>query len=278
MACYAPWRGEGTRPFACGKCHGCQLEISRQWAVRCMHEASLHDENSFLTLTFRDPVWSLDHKVFQDFMKRLRFKFRPRKIGYFMCGEYGKLNSRAHFHACVFNLHFPDMELLRVTDSQSKLYRSAMLEKLWPFGFSSIGTVTFESAGYVARYSMKKNAAYLGDYDGLHDILDPSTGEVFVRKPEYRRMSLRPAVAKNWIKRFKSDVYPGGKVVVNGVEARAPRFYDKFLRATDVGAYMELCHERGKSSFAAFKETEPKRLEAREVVSKARLALSKGAL
>ena len=30
------------------------LERSRQWAVRCMHEASLYDFNSFVTLTYND--------------------------------------------------------------------------------------------------------------------------------------------------------------------------------------------------------------------------------
>lgn len=38
----------------CGRCIGCKLENSRQWAVRGMHEASQHRTNSFLTLTIRD--------------------------------------------------------------------------------------------------------------------------------------------------------------------------------------------------------------------------------
>lgn len=271
MACYHPWKG-AERPFSCGQCHGCQLEHARQWAVRCSHEASLHDENSFITLTYRDPIWSLRPKDFTDFMKRLRFKFRPRRIGFFMSGEYGSENSRAHFHACLFNLGFPDITYLRLSPSGSKLYRSAILEKLWPFGFSSIGQVNFESAGYVARYSMKK-IAWKGDE--LHEILDPDTGEVFTRVPEYCRMSLRPAVGKEWIRRFKSDVYPSGNVVIDGTEARAPRYYDKFLRATDAGAYMRLCHDRAGSSKGQFLETMPDRLRAREAVSKARVALSK---
>jgi len=36
----------------CGRCVGCRLERSRQWAMRCMHEASLHEENIFITLTY----------------------------------------------------------------------------------------------------------------------------------------------------------------------------------------------------------------------------------
>jgi hypothetical protein len=38
----------------CGQCIGCRLEYSRQWAMRCHHEASLHIFNSFITLTY-DP-------------------------------------------------------------------------------------------------------------------------------------------------------------------------------------------------------------------------------
>ena len=36
----------------CGQCIGCRLERSRQWAMRCMHEASLYKNNCFITLTY----------------------------------------------------------------------------------------------------------------------------------------------------------------------------------------------------------------------------------
>ena len=38
----------------CGKCIGCRLERSRQWAVRSVHEALLHEKNCFVTLTYSD--------------------------------------------------------------------------------------------------------------------------------------------------------------------------------------------------------------------------------
>ena len=38
----------------CGRCIGCKLERSRQWAIRLLHEAQLHEWNSFVTLTFED--------------------------------------------------------------------------------------------------------------------------------------------------------------------------------------------------------------------------------
>ena len=38
----------------CGQCMACRLERARQWAVRCVHEAQMHKDNCFLTLTYRD--------------------------------------------------------------------------------------------------------------------------------------------------------------------------------------------------------------------------------
>ena len=64
----------------CGQCIGCRLEKSRQWAIRCIHEASLYDRNCFITLTFDDehldPHKSLNKRDFQLFMKRLEEEIR----------------------------------------------------------------------------------------------------------------------------------------------------------------------------------------------------------
>ena len=83
MACFHPipaWQlSDGKVVFAersgsdivrelelpCGRCVGCRLERSRQWTVRVMHEASLHWNNCFVTLTYREdnlpPGASLDY-------------------------------------------------------------------------------------------------------------------------------------------------------------------------------------------------------------------------
>lgn len=199
----------------CGKCLGCKLEYSRQWAVRCVHEASLNgDRNMFLTLTFdsrkvsEDLTYSLEKKLFVDFLKR--FRFRCGKLRYFHCGEYGSLNLRPHHHAIIFGYRFPDLEPYTFHHG-SLLYRSNILEELWPFGFSSIGDVTFESCAYVARYVTKK----------LHD------SELGDRMPEYLTMSRKPGIGGLWIEKFFSDVYSQDRVIVrNGVMCRPPRFYD----------------------------------------------------
>lgn len=49
---YKPKPGDIKLP--CGQCTGCRLDRSKQWAVRLMCEAQLHERNSFLTLTYND--------------------------------------------------------------------------------------------------------------------------------------------------------------------------------------------------------------------------------
>ena len=44
--------GDRSVKVACGQCMGCRLEYSRVWAMRCTHEASLYDDNCFVTLTY----------------------------------------------------------------------------------------------------------------------------------------------------------------------------------------------------------------------------------
>lgn len=74
--------------LSCNTCVGCRLDRARQWAMRCMDEASLYKENSFITLTFSDanlPKFrSLDVSIFQKFMKRLRKEVAPLRIRFFI--------------------------------------------------------------------------------------------------------------------------------------------------------------------------------------------------
>lgn len=147
-----------TVTFACGQCIGCRLERSRQWAIRCVHEASQHERNCFVTLTYDDKHLPADRSLklrhFQNFMKKLRKKYGAG-IRFFHCGEYGEKFRRPHYHALIFNHDFDD-KILWSKNRGSPLYISESLDSLWEFGFATIGDVTFESAAYVARYITKK--------------------------------------------------------------------------------------------------------------------------
>src|SRR6185295_14361242 len=154
----------------CGQCIGCRLERSRQWAVRCVHEAQLHSENCVVTLTYANDFLPSDESVhvehFQNFMKYLRKAIYPRKVRFFHCGEYGKESvdadtgeyfpARPHYHACLFGYDFEDKVEVGKSKTGTPLYTSKFLEKLWTKGISKIGVLDFESAAYVARYITKK--------------------------------------------------------------------------------------------------------------------------
>lgn len=207
----------------CGQCIGCRLERSRQWAIRCMHEAQLHENNCFLTLTIDknkstpEEQITLKKDLYQKFMKRLRKKYPEIKISYYYCGEYGEQYSRPHYHSCLFNFDFPDKSLYRVTSDGNRLYTSELLNKLWGKGNCYIGDVTFESAAYVARYITKK-------------ITGPNSDEYYSgRLPEYTNMSKKPAIGLRWIQQYASDVYPSDEVILRGKKVRPARYYDKYM-------------------------------------------------
>lgn len=216
------WKGERL-DLPCGQCIGCRLERSRQWAIRCMHEASLYEKNSFLTLTYDNHHLPLDGSLhlehFQSFMKRLRKKY-GRGIRFYHCGEYGEEFARPHYHALLFNHDFEDKRFFSERNG-NRIYTSDALSGLWQNGFSVIGDVTFDSAAYVARYVMKKvTGAKAKEHYGD-------------RRPEYTTMSRRPGIGKRWFDQYSSDVYPRDGVVVRGVVSRPPRYYDNLLGSQD---------------------------------------------
>lgn len=214
----------------CGQCIGCRLERSRQWAMRCYHESKLYEDNCFVTLTYNDESLpeggTLVKKHFQDFMKRLRFSHPERKIRYFHCGEYGETTFRPHYHAILFNLAFEDQKLFSIKNG-FRLYTSDRLERIWGHGFATVGSVTFDSAGYCARYIMKKVTG--DDAEKHYQRIDPDTGEIFAVEPEYCTMSRRPGIGKGWLEKYKDQTYPSDTVVINGAVMRPPKFYDSQL-------------------------------------------------
>jgi len=257
----------------CGQCVGCRLERSRQWAIRCMHEAQMHTQNCFITLTYDDAHLpsdrSLHYRDFQLFIKRLRKRYPGRRIRYYMAGEYGENFGRPHWHACIFGLDFDDKKLWKRTSANSVLYRSADLELLWPFGYSSIGDVTFESAAYVARYIMKKVTGK--NAKEHYQEIDPDTGEITNRTPEFTKMSLKPGIGYEWYKQYTSDVYPHDYVIVRGKKVKPPKYYDKKFKIDNPYEFDELLYIREKSAKLNYADNTLERLAVKEQVTKAKL-------
>ena len=91
----------------CGGCHECRLSKSREWADRMMLELDHSKTAIFATLTYSpdfvpismlddndECIFTLDKRDVQLFLKRLRKRFEPREIRYFLSGEYGDTTQR----------------------------------------------------------------------------------------------------------------------------------------------------------------------------------------
>jgi len=308
MTCYSPLTGYRSRTpginggfqikfkksgsngqlvtVACGQCIGCRLDKSKDWAIRCIHESQMHDENSFITLTYNNEHLPLDESLnvqhFQKFMKRLRGHYKPKKIRFLHSGEYGstcpshnKENceqcgklQRPHYHALLFNLDFADKTFWKFRRDY-KVYRSETLQKIWGKGNIEIGNLTFESAAYVARYTTKKITG--DDAHAHYEKIDTQTGEIHGVTPEYITMSRRPGIGYSWYQKYKSDLFPRDECVIDGRILKPPRYYAKMYQQEEPELYEQMQNERQKFYQKHKQDSTWQRLSQREKVKHAQL-------
>lgn len=254
-----------------------------------MHEAALHEDNCFLTLTYSPELMPKDGSLcvrhFQLFMKRLRWRIGThRQIKFFHCGEYGERTGRPHYHACIFGYDFPDKVFYKRAGSGDLLFSSSLCDELWAKGFATIGAVTFESAAYVARYVMKKvqygKEGRFISVDGVPGRTDVVTGEVLAElQPEYVTMSRGGrdghGVAYDWFQKYGNEVFPADEVIVRGKKARPPRYYSQIYEAAHSLLYSKICRERRKRLRLHDCDNTASRLADREACAKARSTLLK---
>jgi len=262
----------------CGQCVSCRLKKSREWALRCTHEAKMHDENCFITLTYNNENLpsdgSLDKSHLQKFFKRLRKKVSFR---YFAAGEYGEVCKsckqsrvrckcpsfissigRPHYHICMFGYKFHDLELIysdpkRLDPTYRRghdhtLYTSPMLEATWGKGFVTLGDLTFESAAYVARYCTKK---LTGTSEKSLKMQEEKYGD---KIKEFALMSRFPGIGATWFSENARDIYPKDYVTHNGTRYRPSRYYDSLYARKDAYALDTLRKKRKEQSTIEFPE------------------------
>lgn len=272
--------GKPVRPdvwIPCGMCIGCRAKRASDWSLRCMHEATLRESNCFVTLTYGPgnlpPGSSLCHRDFQLFMKRLRKHF-GFAVRYFMCGEYGPLHARPHYHSCLFGVDFrSDRQLSGVSASGYDMFESATLDSLWTHGRCTVQDLTRETSGYCARYVMKKLLGEAARDPGARRAREwtDAEGEVHERAVEYARMSLKPGIGYDWYSRFGSDVYPHDYVIADGRKERPPKYYDKLLKRTDRFVLEDIKEVREGTARLAHVDNTDERLRVREVVYTAKV-------
>lgn len=234
----------------CGHCIQCRLDYSKTWAIRCCHEASMYEQNYFVTLTIDDEhlVYgktgnpTLDKDMFTQFIKSLRQKFaRLGHVGvrFFGCGEYGSGDGsrglNPHYHVILFNCPLNDLSLDFVCDDGSivrkksssgePLYFSQFIKDLWPYGFITVEDANYRTEAYVSRYILKKQ----GTSESL--VFDKNLNVI----PPFLRMSNRPAIGSKFFEdneQFLIDdpmlIIPrqGKEPLVSGL----PRFYKKKIQ------------------------------------------------
>lgn len=205
--------------FPCRKCLPCRLNLAREKAIRCVHEAKMHPENMFLTLTYNNDSLPKDGKLhyedFQKFIRKLR-KITDNKIGYVVTGEYGDKTKRPHWHALIFNYRPNDAKYHYSSDSGGKVYRSATIDKLWGQGHAEFGQITIDSAGYVARYAAKKLTHGRDQDHQYHPI---------------HKTSSKHAIGKRYLEKYWQDIFNLGYVMLpNYQKAAIPRYYQDWLK------------------------------------------------
>lgn len=187
--------------FGCGQCMSCRINVQRMWTGRILLEAALHQESSFVTLTYSDeklpPGAQLVKQHAQNWQKRLR-KAAPGRIRFVTVGEYGDQENRPHYHAAVFGTADPQL----IADS-------------WEEGFTYTAGLGPESAAYIVSYLLKRN----------------NTEERCEnRPPEFKIQSNRPGIGMEAIKRLRLPpgevptairlegcLYPLGRYLTNGL-------------------------------------------------------------
>nr|WAE43395.1 MAG: replication initiator protein [Microviridae sp.] len=187
----------------CGRCTACRINRTREWATRITHELSYWEYSSFVTLTYNNEninkEMSLKKRDLQLFFKRLRKTLGKEKIKYYACGEYGENFGRPHYHAIIFGIQSNDK---RIKDS-------------WPAGFVRCGSVTYESARYVAGYIQKKYNGKLAE-------------EVYGNKERPFQLQSQ-GLGKQWALDNETGLIENLGLTINGKKTTMPRYYRKIL-------------------------------------------------
>lgn len=240
----------------CGKCIDCRLQYSRQWADRCVFESMYYPEDEcwFCTLTYdNENIVDVNHGImpgtlvkehFQKFMKRLREdqdrNENHNRIRFYGCGEYGSTSFRPHYHVILFGIRFCSEGLKEWIPSKSgkPQWRSNYLEGIWKKGLVTVSPMSWDTAAYTARYTLKK-------------AFKEYSKELYISnglEPEFVLMSRRPGIGSDYYEDHKSEIYEYDQVVLRspdgGRKAKPPRFFDKRLEMEDPILYNQIKQNR----------------------------------
>jgi hypothetical protein len=220
----------------CGQCLSCRISRRYERATRIMLEASCHEKNCFITLTYDEQhVGSNDLKDndFTQFQKDIRRvygqaqycpinrrhwkknvkSYTHKHFKFIQTGEYGEDFGRKHYHGVIFNHNFSDLYHTGFfSDKGNPIYSSHELSSIWKKGNVQVEMLTHDLALYVGKYITQ----------GWDD--DPSDN----RKPQYSSSS--HGIGLTWLKKYYKDLLGLGKVALPDRDSPIPRYFHKKMR------------------------------------------------
>ena len=244
-------------PIPCGKCIGCRLDYSRDWANRGYLESLYYEQNYFITLTYdeehitipeemeteegitytdlKENEWKgiLVPKEFKRFLNTFRKicerEFNHTGIRFIGCGEYGGQGKRPHYHLILFNCPLPIESFYkpRISWGKDTYFQNEIVERAWPNGISNISEANWNTIAYTARYITKKvNGKESEDFYAMQ-------GQI----PEFLRSSRQPGIARQYYEDHKKEIYEKDKIMIttrDGIQwVTPPKYFDRLFEKED---------------------------------------------
>lgn len=269
--------------FPCRKCIPCLLHRQKAWVSRLCEELRQHENNYFVTLTYRDDSvpYSLDGELTFDksHLRKLNKDLRRRyqqgkffvplwaqyfdnkeswldlpkgnKFKYYITAEYGTHTFRPHYHGLWYNLGVdqPTAELLFRT--------------MWPYGNVSVFPAQEGAAGYVSKYLVTDGIgkkSYTGSDNAVKpfSLMSNGLGASYVeRMAKFHNADLRGRLFfqyhgdKGVMDRYlKSKIYPEEflQELAEEFEAKQFELQAKYyhIQSTNPALYKRLIAERAE--------------------------------
>ncbi len=254
------WNEENMMLLPCGKCLGCRLEYSKEWANRCVLEAKTTQNNWFMTLTYDEEhikeclkpvidketgeyghIESLIPNHLSEFIKELRRNIEYHKnlqgVRFYGCGEYGSRGGRPHYHLLMYNLPLDDLAEEWKKDGFIT-FSSENVSRIWGKGIVTVNEFSWETAAYTARYMLKKLKG--------RDAKEQYKGAGI--EPEFSRCSRRPGIGYEYYRQNRDKIYQTDSIVIHGTTCKPPTYFDRMFKEECPERWAEIQEQRAEVS------------------------------
>jgi hypothetical protein len=152
--CIAPVKLDDGTEVGCRECWQCRKRRVNDYVGRCIAESKFAKKTYAVTLTYGGGegvnAVTLIYKDVQDFLKRLRKKYKCR---YIVTGEYGSAKGRSHWHIILFfQDNWPEVTSNKRVDW-----------KYWKHGFAYFQEPDWKGFEYCLKYVLKDQTSRQSD-------------------------------------------------------------------------------------------------------------------